>query len=40
MILVSHPTVNAFNRALVEELERAGQLTAFHTTIDRRLAGR
>lgn len=33
MILLSHPTVNAFNRALVEALEQAGRLAAFHTTI-------
>jgi glycosyltransferase involved in cell wall biosynthesis len=33
MILQSHPTVNAFNRALVEALERAGRLAEFHTTI-------
>src|SRR5271165_6761211 len=33
MILLSHPTVNAFNRALAEALERAGRLSAFHTTI-------
>jgi glycosyltransferase involved in cell wall biosynthesis len=33
MILLSHPTVNAFNRALAEALERAGKLAAFHTTI-------
>lgn len=33
MILVSHPTVNAFNRALAEALERAGCLAEFHTTI-------
>lgn len=33
MILLSHPTVNAFNRALAEALERAGRLAAFHTTI-------
>ena len=33
MILLSHPTINAFNRALAEELERTGRLAAFHTTI-------
>jgi len=33
MILLSHPTVNAFNRALVEALERSGRLAAFHTTM-------
>ncbi len=33
MILLSHPTVNAFNRALAEALHRAGKLAAFHTTI-------
>jgi glycosyltransferase involved in cell wall biosynthesis len=33
MILLSHPTVNAFNRALAEALEQSGRLTAFHTTI-------
>src|SRR5580698_7315146 len=33
MILLSHPTVNAFNRALAEALERSGRLAAFHTTI-------
>lgn len=33
MILLSHPTVNAFNRALAEGLERADRLAAFHTTI-------
>ena len=33
MILLSHPTVNAFNRALAEALEQAGRLAAFHTTI-------
>ncbi len=33
MILLSHPTVNAFNRALAEALEVAGRLAAFHTTI-------
>jgi glycosyltransferase involved in cell wall biosynthesis len=32
MILLSHPTVNAFNRALAEALERSDRLTAFHTT--------
>lgn len=33
MILLSHPTVNAFNRALAEALERSGRLAAFYTTI-------
>lgn len=33
MILLGHPTVNAFNRALAEAWERAGRLAAFHTTI-------
>ncbi len=33
MIQLSHPTVNAFNRALAEALHRAGRLSAFHTTI-------
>ena len=33
MILLSHPTVNAFNRALVEALARADRLASFHTTI-------
>ncbi|EDY19616.1 glycosyl transferase group 1 [Chthoniobacter flavus Ellin428] len=33
MILQSHPTVNAFNRALAEALERAGRLAEFHTTV-------
>jgi glycosyltransferase involved in cell wall biosynthesis len=33
MILLSHPTVNAFNRELAEALERANRLDAFHTTI-------
>ena len=33
MILLSHPTVNAFNRSLAEAFENAGRLAAFHTTI-------
>ncbi|HSI14718.1 MAG TPA: glycosyltransferase family 4 protein [Chthoniobacter sp.] len=33
MILLSHPTVNAFNRALAEALEQKDRLAAFHTTI-------
>lgn len=33
MILVSHPTVNAFVRALAEALDTAGRLAAFHTTL-------
>jgi len=33
MILLSHPQVNTFNRALAEALERAGRLEAFHTTL-------
>lgn len=33
MILLSHPTVNAFNRALAEAMEQAGRLAAFHTTV-------
>ena len=33
MIVLSHPTVNAFNRALAEEFEREGMLEKFHTTL-------
>ena len=33
MILVSHPTGNTFVRALLDELERAGLLRAFFTTL-------
>jgi glycosyltransferase involved in cell wall biosynthesis len=33
MIILSHPTVNAFNRALAEALALAGRLERFHTTI-------
>lgn len=33
MIVLSHPTVNAFNRALAEALHAAGRLQAFHTTL-------
>lgn len=33
MIIVSHPTVNAFNRALVEALDQTRLLTRFHTTL-------
>jgi len=33
VIVLSHPTVNAFNRALAEALELRGQLAAFHTTL-------
>lgn len=33
MIVVSHPTTNTFVRALVEALDAAGRLAAFHTTI-------
>lgn len=33
MIIQSHPTVNAFVRALAEALDQKGQLAAFHTTI-------
>ncbi|MDR3404568.1 MAG: glycosyltransferase family 4 protein [Chthoniobacter sp.] len=33
MILLSHPTVNAFNRVLAEALHGADRLAAFHTTI-------
>ncbi len=33
MILLSHPTVNAFNRALAEALDRSKRLAAFHTTV-------
>jgi len=33
MILLSHPTVNAFNRALAEALQRTDRLAGFHTTI-------
>ncbi len=33
MIIVSHPTVNAFNRALAETLHSANRLAAFHTTL-------
>jgi glycosyltransferase involved in cell wall biosynthesis len=34
MIVLSHPTVNAFNRELAEALHAAGRLAAFHTTLD------
>ena len=33
MILLSHPTANAFNRPLAEALHQAGRLAAFHTTL-------
>lgn len=33
MVVVSHPTVNVFNRALVEALDREGLLEVFHTTL-------
>jgi len=33
MIIQSHPTVNAFVRALAEALDQKGRLAAFHTTI-------
>ena len=33
MILLSHPTANAFNCPLAEALHRAGRLAAFHTTL-------
>jgi glycosyltransferase involved in cell wall biosynthesis len=33
VILVSHPTVNSFVRALVEALHREGMLGEFHTTL-------
>ncbi len=33
MIVLSHPTVNVFNRALAEALEGAGMLEQFHTTL-------
>jgi len=33
MILLSHPTVNAFNRELAEALQHAGRLSTFHTTL-------
>lgn len=33
MTILSHPTVNAFNRALAEALDRANLLAAFHTTL-------
>jgi glycosyltransferase involved in cell wall biosynthesis len=33
MILLSHPTVNAFVCALAEDLARRGELAAFHTTL-------
>jgi glycosyltransferase involved in cell wall biosynthesis len=33
MIVLSHPTVNTFVRALVEALDSQGRLAAFHTTL-------
>ena len=33
MILLSHPTINVFNRALAEALELAGMLERMHTTV-------
>ncbi len=33
MILLSHPTINVFNRALAETLELAGMLERLHTTV-------
>ena len=33
MLVVTHPTVNAFVRALVEALDRSERLAAFHTTL-------
>lgn len=33
MIVLSHPTVNAFNRALAEALDRKELLAQFHTTL-------
>ena len=33
MIVLSHPTVNAFNRVLAEGLQASSRLEAFHTTL-------
>jgi glycosyltransferase involved in cell wall biosynthesis len=33
MIVLSHPTANAFNRQLAGALQRAGKLSVFHTTV-------